>query len=165
MCLETRKIEVKLISIEDFTINKNILIDLLEDNLKINFPNINNLTEFAVSGYDDMIRFKRDNSAILIGAFKGETIIGLLWAHKRNMLGEKRIHIGHIVVNSAVRSDGIGSKLLNYLENISRHENINKIELMTTIENENTMAFYKSKGYSTVRVQLEKEVGEIDDNR
>ena len=76
------------------------------------------------------------------------------------MLGEKRIHIGHIIVNPAVRSSGIGSKLLNYLENLSSQEGIGKIELMTTIENENTMKFYKLNGYSTVRVQLEKKIGE-----
>ncbi|MBS4030271.1 MAG: GNAT family N-acetyltransferase [Clostridiales bacterium] len=165
MCLGSRKIEIRLISETDLIRNKNILIHLLEDNLKNNFPNINNLTKFVVSGYEDMVRFKQNNSAILIGAFEEETIIGFLWAYKRDVLGEKRMHVGHIVVNSAVRSCGIGLKLLKKLEYLSRQECIKKLELMTTVKNESTIKFYTSYGFSIVRVQLEKELGETDDNR
>jgi ribosomal protein S18 acetylase RimI-like enzyme len=164
MDLKNRKIEVRLISVEDLIKNKNFLIALLKDNLKINFPNTSNLTKYAINSYDDMLRFKKGNSAILIGAFDKEKIIGFLWAYTREILGEKRVHIGHIVVNSEVRSGGIGSKLLECLEDYSFHENIKKIDLMTTFENEKTMNFYKAKGYSMVRVQLEKELGDIDDN-
>ncbi|MDF0727056.1 GNAT family N-acetyltransferase [Cytobacillus sp. S13-E01] len=164
MDLENRKIEVRLISVEDLVENKIFLINLLEDNLKINFPNMSNLTEYAINGYDDMLRFKKDNSAILIGAFDKEKIIGFLWAYTREILSERRIHIGHIVVNSEVRSGGIGSKLLKCLEDYSIRVNIKKIDLMTTLENEKTMKFYKENGYSIVRVQLEKELGDIDDN-
>jgi ribosomal protein S18 acetylase RimI-like enzyme len=164
MDLESRKIEVRLISVEDLIENKSFLIDLLEDNLKINFPNMSNLTKYAINAYDDMLRFKKGNSAILIGAFDKEKIIGFLWAYTREILGERRIHIGHIVVNSEVRSGGIGSKLLKCLEDYSIYENIKKIDLMTTFENEKTMKFYKAKGYSIVRVQLEKELGDIDEN-
>lgn len=164
MYLENRNIEVRLISVEDLIGNKDFLIDLLEDNLKINFPGMNNLTQYAINGYDDMLRFKKDDSAILIGAFNKERIIGFLWAYTREILGERRIHIGHIVVSSEVRSGGIGSKLLKLLEDYSIRENIKKIDLMTTFENEKTMEFYKAKGYSIVRVQLEKKLGDIDDN-
>lgn len=164
MDLENRKIEVRLISVEELIENKNFMIDLLEDNLKINFPNMSNLTKYALNGYDDMLRFKRDNSAILIGAFDNERIIGFIWAYTREILGERRIHIGHIVVSSEVRSGGIGSKLLKCLEDYSIRENIKKIDLMTTFENEKTMKFYKANGFSIVRVQLEKELGDIDDN-
>ena len=54
MRLVGSEIEVRLISEVDLTRNKDVLIDLLEDNFKINFPNINNLTRFAESGYDDI---------------------------------------------------------------------------------------------------------------
>jgi ribosomal protein S18 acetylase RimI-like enzyme len=165
MDLENRKIEVRLISVEDLIENKNFMIDLLEDNLNINFPNMSNLSKYAINGYNDMLRFKKDNSAILIGAFDNdEKIIGFIWAYTREILGERRVHIGHIVVNSEVRSGGIGSKLLKCLEDYSIRENIKKIDLMTTFENEKTMKFYKANGFSIVRVQLEKELGDIDDN-
>lgn len=164
MDLENRKIEVGFINEEELIGNKEDLIELLEDNLKINLPNMDNLTKYAVDSYDDMLRFKKNDSAILIGAFDNEKIIGFLWAHKREFLGDSRVHIGHIVVNSKVRSGGIGTKLLKYLEDYSIRENIKKIDLMATLANENTMKFYKANGFSIVRVQLEKELGDIDGN-
>jgi ribosomal protein S18 acetylase RimI-like enzyme len=161
---ENREIEVRLISEEDLINNKEYLIDLLEDNLKINFPNSGDLSKYAIDSYDDMLRFKKDDSAILIGALEKEKIIGILWAYTREIFGERRIHIGHIVVSSEVRAEGIGSKLLKCLEDYSIRENIKKIDLMTTFENEKTMKFYKAKGFSIVRVQLEKDLGDMDDN-
>jgi ribosomal protein S18 acetylase RimI-like enzyme len=158
------KIEVRLISEENLINNKKYLIDLLEDNLKINFPDLTNLTKYAMNGYDDMLRFKKDDSAILIGAFDKEKVIGFIWAYKREIFGERRIHIGHIVVSSEVRAGGIGSKLVKCLEDYSIHNNIKKIDLMTTLENEKTLKFYKAKGFSMVRVQFEKELGDINDN-
>lgn len=165
MCLACKNVKIRYITEKDLIRYEDEIIELIEDNLNINFPNINKLTEFAISGYKDMIRFKRDNSAILIGAFEEDMIIGFLWAYVRNILGEIRIHIDHIIVDSKARSKGIGTKLLNNLENLSREKGIKKIELMTTLENESTMKFYNSKGFSTVRVQLEKKLGEIDVNR
>lgn len=158
MVLKNMKIDVRFINEEDLNRDKENLIELLEDNIKINLPNIINFTKYAIENYEDMLRFKKNDSAILIGAFYNEKIVGFIWAHKREVYGDSRLHIGHIVVNSKVRSGGIGTKLLNYLENYSIRENIKKIDLMATLANENTMKFYKANGFSIVRVQLEKEL-------
>ncbi|OCA84602.1 GNAT family N-acetyltransferase [Bacillus sp. FJAT-27986] len=164
MYLETRKIEVRLISEEDLNKNRESLIDLLEENFKINFPSMSNLTKDAINTFNDMLRFKKDDSAVLIGAFENEKIIGFLWAYTREILSDRRMHIGHIVVNSEVRSGGIGSRLLKYLEEYSIGVNIKRIDLMTTFENEKTLKFYEANGYSIIRVQLEKELGDCNDN-
>jgi ribosomal protein S18 acetylase RimI-like enzyme len=156
-------IEIRFILNEDLIINKSILLYLLEENLRINFPNIKNLTELAKRGYENILRFQSDGSAILIGAFKGETIIGFLWAYQREVLGEQRLHIDHIIVDSKDRSCGIGTRLLNTLEGIANEKGLKKIELMTTVANEKTMKFYNLNGFVTVRVQLEKELGEPHD--
>jgi len=105
-----------------------------------------------------MLRFLNDGSAILIGAFKGAAIVGFLWAYRREVFGEQRLHVGHIIVSSMERSGGIGTRLLNSLEVIAGEKGIRKLELMTTAANEKTMKFYKSNGFVTVRVQLEKEL-------
>lgn len=166
MRLECMDLEIKEISEDDLFANKNAIIDLLEDNFKINFPDIGNLTESAINGYEDMVRFKKDKSAILFGAFKGKEIKAFLWAYKRVVFKEMRIHISHIVVHSSLRSCGIGSRLLMELDNLCSKEGIKKIELVTSLDNKNAIKFYKSKGFSEVRVQLEKNLGEnINDNR
>jgi len=158
-------IEIKLISELDLEKNKQNLIELLVENYNINFPNRNDLREYALNNYKDMVRFKKDNSAILIGAFDDWRIVGFIWAYEREFLGEKRIHLGHIIVNSSIRAKGVGSSLLDKLEIITQQKEIYKIELMTSVDNENTMKFYKSKGFNIVRAQLEKKLGESDDNR
>lgn len=156
--LTDKTIEIRLISEEDLIRNECVLIGLLEDNMRINFSAVNDFAELVNSGYNNMLRFQSDGSAILIGAFKGVSILGFLWAYRREVLGEQRLHIGHIIVNSMVRSGGIGTRLLDTLEGIANEKGIKKLELMTTVQNEKTMHFYKSNGFVTVRVQLEKEL-------
>lgn len=151
-------IQIRLISKEDLIRNESVLKGLLEDNLRINFPVVDDLAQFINSGYDNMICFEHDGSAILIGAFKGMTIIGFLWAYQREVLGEQRLHIGHIVVDLKARTSGVGTGLLKALESIANEKGIKRIELMTTLENSKAMNFYKSNGFMTVRVQLEKEL-------
>jgi len=153
-----KSIEIRLISEDDLIRNKNVLINLLEDNIRINFPETGDLAELVNSSYNDMLRFLNDGSAILIGAFKGAAIVGFLWAYRREVFGEQRLHVGHIIVSSMERSGGIGTRLLNSLEVIAGEKGIRKLELMTTAANEKTMKFYKSNGFVTVRVQLEKEL-------
>ncbi len=154
-----KTIEIRLISEDDLISNESVFIGFLEDNFRINFPDIDDLAKLANIGYNNMLGFKRDGSAILIGAFEGMAIIGFLWAYTRELLGEQRLHIAHIIVDSKTRSGGIGTRLMNRLEGIANEKGIKKFELMTTLENEKTMKFYKSNGFVTVRVQLEKELG------
>jgi len=158
MHLECRELEIKYISEDELKENKYSIIELLEDNLLINFPNVTTADELAIAKYDDIVSFKKDNSAILIGAFKEKKIMAFLWAYVRNVLGEERIHINHIIVKSGSRNTGIGSRLLKKLEEFSEQEGIKKLELITTLDNENTIEFYKSKGFTKTRVQLEKDL-------
>jgi ribosomal protein S18 acetylase RimI-like enzyme len=151
-------IQIRLISKEDLIRNESVLKGLLEDNLRINFPVVDDLAQFIHSRYNNMICFEHDGSAILIGAFKGMTIVGFLWAYQKEVLGEQRLHIGQIVVDLDARLSGIGTRLLKALESIANEKSIKRIELMTTIENSKAMNFYKSNDFAIVRVQLEKEL-------
>lgn len=132
---------------------------LLEDNMRINLPGVEDPAEFARIGYDDMVRFHQDGSALLVGAFEEPALLGLLWAYRRDVLGERRIHIGHLIVESTARSSGIGARLLRRLEGIATAEGIKALELMTTIANEKAIGFYEANGFVTARVQLEKRLG------
>lgn len=154
----TSEIEIKMIIGVDLEKNRDILIELLNENNRINFPDRSDLEKFAINNYQDMVRFNKDNSAILIGAYLNGTIVGFIWAYRRDFFGEKRIHVGHIVVDSKMRGRGLGTKLMDSLEKLSIQEEIFKIDLMTTFTNETTMNFYKAKDFSITRVQLEKKL-------
>jgi ribosomal protein S18 acetylase RimI-like enzyme len=132
---------------------------LLEDNMRINLPGVEDPAELAGIGYDDMVRFHQDGSAVLIGAFEESVVVGLLWAYRRDVLGERRIHIGHVIVESTARSNGIGARLLRRLEDVATAEGIKSLELMTTIANEKAIGFYEANGFVAARVQLEKKLG------
>ncbi|HZK55301.1 MAG TPA: GNAT family N-acetyltransferase [Desulfosporosinus sp.] len=150
--------EIRLVLEHDLIKNEDILKKLIKENLKMNFKSINSLAEPAVNGYNNMIRFIRDGSAIIIGAFENSDLIGFLWAYSRDFLGEQRLFITQIIVGSNARSSGIGKQLLYTLEGIAQEMNIKKIELMATVENEGAIKFYKKNGFTEERIQFEKEL-------
>lgn len=85
-------------------------------------------------------------------------MLGFLWAYEREVFGEKRLHLDHLIVDANVRATGIGSKLIEKLYDIALVRNVSKIELMATMSNENAVNFYRKHGYDIKRVQMEIEV-------
>ena len=160
MIVKDKEVMIKLIVIDEFLHNKKVLIDMLRENLEINFPDRRNFEGYAEDSYEKMKAYLLSAEAILIGAFEEDKLIGFLWAYEKEIIGEKSIHIGHIVVMKNVRSSGIGTKLISFLEVLAVNKDIHKIDLITTLQNKKTVEFYKARGYSEVRVQFEKEIGE-----
>jgi ribosomal protein S18 acetylase RimI-like enzyme len=150
---------------EDLQKNPDEITRLLYESYRLNFPGKGGLHEFAESRYKDMIRFCKDGSAMLIGAFVDRKIIGFLWAYKRSFLGETRLHISEIAVDSAYRGQGVGTKLLDCIERIAFDEGIQTMELMATKENENVIRFYEKQGFYVTRLQFEKKVKDRGENR
>lgn len=149
---------VRDLSESDLIAGKKEIVSLLRENLSTNFRNAADMADYAISYYEDMIRYYKDRSAMLFGAFD-DKLIGLLWAYRREFLGERRIHISQIIVNRDYRHCGIGTALLDKLEAYALKEGIRFIELMATLDNATAMNFYKGRGFAAVRVQLEKELG------
>lgn len=160
-----KDIIVRLVNDIDLENNSNEFIELLNENYCINFPHRDNLSDFVDVNFYDMRKFNRDGSALIIGSFIDEKIIGFLWAYKRIFLGESKLHISHVVVNSEFRGFGIGTSMINQLEKLALEKDIKVIELLTTSENTNTIQFYKNYGFNVTRLQLEKNLGEINDNK
>ncbi|MDO9556280.1 MAG: GNAT family N-acetyltransferase [Coriobacteriia bacterium] len=152
------EVEVRRITEADIVRNETVLSDLLADNFESNMPFVENPVQLAGTEYDRMLGYQRDGSAILIGAFDEMDIVGFVWAYRREVLGQPRLHVGHIVVDSRTRSRGVGAALLKALEEMARAEGIPRLELMASVDNERTIRFYESNGFATVRVQLEKEM-------
>lgn len=155
---------IRLITEQDLIDNKNEILEMLNENYRINFPHRGDLSVFANTNYSDMKKFSEDGLAIILGAFMNGKTIGFLWAYKRIFLGEPRIHISHVVVNSRYRGNGIGTKMMALVERLALQEDINIIELITTSENLQTIQFYENCGLNITRVQFEKNLGEKNDN-
>ena len=149
--------EIRELTEKDLTDYQSDIIRYICDNLIINLPFISEIEKLAEEKYLDIVRFKKDGSAILYGVFEGK-MLGFLWAYEREVFGEKRLHLDHLIVDANVRATGIGSKLIEKLYDIALVRNVSKIELMATMSNENAVNFYRKHGYDIKRVQMEIEV-------
>ena len=149
--------EIRELTEKDLTDYQSDIIGYICDNLMINLPFISEIEKLAEEKYLDIVRFKKVGSAILYGVFEGK-MLGFLWAYEREVFGEKRLHLDHLIVDANVRATGIGSKLIEKLYDIALVRNVSKIELMATMSNENAVNFYRKHGYDIKRVQMEIEV-------
>lgn len=149
--------EIRELTEKDLTDYQSDIIGYICDNFMINLPFISEIEKLAEEKYLDIVRFKKDGSAILYGVFEGK-MLGFLWAYEREVFGEKRLHLDHLIVDANVRATGIGSKLIEKLYDIALVRNVSKIELMATMSNENAVNFYRKHGYDIKRVQMEIEV-------
>lgn len=164
MKISNKDIIIRLVSDVDLEENEKEFIDMIKENYNINFPEIDNLYELSLKNYDDMKKYNKNGSALIIGAFIGSRVIGFLWAYNRSFLGEQRLHISHVVVSPKYRSQGIGTKIIGFIKKLAIEKNILTIELLTTSENVNAIQFYKNHGFKVTRLQLEKSLGDEHEN-
>ncbi|MGD9678852.1 MAG: GNAT family N-acetyltransferase [Vulcanibacillus sp.] len=142
----------------DLEKNKIRIVNLLIDNYKINFPDRPYQKKLSLTNYNEMNYYLQNKSALIFAAFDEKNLIGFLWAYKKKLLGETRVHVDHIIIENKSRGKGIGGELMRSIEEYSKKMKIGKIELMTSVENKKSINFYKSKGYSTERVLMTKEI-------
>ena len=153
--------EIRELTTEDVQSYQKKITELICENFMINFPFICGADQMAEEKYLDVVRFKEDGSAVLYGAFE-KTIIGFLWAYEREVLGEKRLHLTNLIVDSNVRVKGIGRALIEKLHDAALERKVRKIELWATMSNENAVSFYRKCGYDIRRIQMEVEIGGDD---
>lgn len=129
----------------------NMLNKTLEDNLTQNFPE--NLAEEYVN---KMPSYIEDGSAIIIGAFDEDKIIGFLWGYEVDIFGEKRIHNAENHVIEEYRGRGIARTMLECLEDEARKRGVFILEAMCTASNESAYGYHIDNGYEVERVKFRK---------
>ena len=65
------------------------------------------------------------------------------------------INISHIVVDKEYRNHGIGTKLINFVEEYSKNKNINTVSLEVSENNFTAKTLYEKLGYQTRRIRKE----------
>ncbi|WP_342539533.1 GNAT family N-acetyltransferase [Heyndrickxia sp. FSL K6-6286] len=60
-----------------------------------------------------------------------------------------------ISLDSLVENKGIGSKLIQEVENIAKKNNVSKIKLVTTNDNVHALAFYQKRGYQLAELLVD----------
>lgn len=108
--------------------------------------------------YNNIVKYLIDGSAIVIGAFDKDNLIGLHWAYETNVLNERRLHSSFDIVNEKYRGQGIGTAMFKMLEKICIERNIHIIEAMVTCANEVAMKYHEKNGFTIERVKVSKHI-------
>lgn len=149
--------KIRRLKLEDADKYKEELINLLEDNLNINLPSNANNKARAVELWKNLKKFLENNTAIAIGSFQNDKILGFLWAYERGDF-EKELFITQLVVTQKERNQGLGKKLMNNFIKIAEEMKIKKITLIATADNEQAVTYYKKCGFYVERVCLRKDL-------
>lgn len=144
--------EIRKIKVFDVEENEIILKKLLKEMLELKFHKCEEKIEDV---YKNMKIFIKDGSAILLGAFEENKIIGFIWAYE---IREKTYHINYFAVDENKRSLGIGQKLLDKLYEIAKENNIENIELLVEANNIKAIKKYKSNEFQEKYIKMEKKL-------
>lgn len=122
--------EIKRLNVED--------IDEVKD-MFYNFRSKN-------TTHEKIERFLENNNNYLIACLENEKVIGFVLAYKLQRYDEKNdmIYIHEVGVLEEYRRLGIGKKLMEYVKDICKEENLSKIFLITNKSNIPAVSLYES---------------------
>ena len=101
-----------------------------------------------------MAKYIDDGSAIITGAICNDKLIGLLWAYKLNIFGEKRLHIDMVGVENCYRGQHVAKRMMDEQINQARKHDIKVLEAMVTKKNDNSCKWFRSMGFVDERIKM-----------
>ena len=147
---------VRHLSIDELIKYRSEISSMLKEVYCINLPHSNITDEQIQNMIADLCKYLEDGSAVLLGVFDKESLCGFLWAYRRYVGNQKRMHLNHIAIKASSRGLGMGKMLIIELEAFCQKEGFDAIELMASISNKEAMGLYKNKGFEIERVQFFK---------
>lgn len=95
----------------------------------------------AYLGDDEKLKRALENSPFLLGAFDGETLVGLIRCVGD---GEHIVYVQDLIVREAHRRKGVGRKLMHRA--MAQYAHVRMFTLITDAADETANAFYRSLG-------------------
>jgi len=149
--------EIRKVEIQDIKNNEKELKILFKEMLELKFGKCESKIEEV---YKNMEKFIEDGSAIIIGAFEDNRILGFIWCYE---IRKKTYHINYFAVDENYRSLGIGQKLLDQLYEIAKENKIELLELLVEASNSKAIKKYKNNEFTEKYIKMEKQIGECND--
>lgn len=149
------QIQIKTETHKYFKKNRQLVIELIKESMKISFPNDVITGKKIDNRYEKMIHHLENGSGKVIVVEDGNILLGYLWYFTIN---KNRIHINQIVINEKNRGQGLGSKLLEKLYQEAKSNRISEIELNVTKANEMAVAFYEKEKFEVERILLKRDI-------
>ena len=114
-------------------------------------------TDEALSQYIlDMFEFK---NYTCFGLFQDNELIGIssAWTTVRFYSG-KQLELDNVIIDTEIRSSGIGKTFLSLIENWAKDKSFKTIELNTYVQNSRSHKFYFNLGYSILGFHFQKHI-------
>lgn len=103
--------------------------------------------------FDDVFFAEWLENPVAFGAFENERLIGFVEGATETW--NNRFRISNVCVfDDSKRGGGIGTALIEKIENIAKSLNVRMIVLETQTCNENAIAFYKKNGFDVIGFDL-----------
>ena len=150
------------VSHDDFSLWKDQIGILLNCSVQKNFPDAEVDESYGKNKCDEVDHYLIDGSAIVFAAVEGETLAGWVWCHKINRPEGLRIHIAEIAVADKWYRQGIGSLLLEKVEDYAIENGYRVIDLLVTAGNTSAVNFYKKANYKPERFLMKKKLEKQD---
>lgn len=154
--LVNHEVIIKRLIIDDIYSQKETLVSLLQMVLNENHKMVSEADTFHY--YENMLRFTKDETAIILGAFDKEMLCGFHWCYERNEFGERRLHSCFIAIEKEYQNQNIGSRFYQAMCETAKKMGIDTIEAMCTFKNLVTMEFHEKNGFEVERVKLIKKI-------
>lgn len=88
---------------------------------------------------------------VIYVALKNEKVIGFITI-KINGVGNVGAYVRMIAVNREYRGTGVGTVLVEYIQNLAKQNGKNNIFLICSVENSNAKRFYERVGFKQVGI-------------
>ncbi len=120
-------------------------------------------TSFSFSDADskivELIEHVGNNSAVVFGCVDDkDKLVGFIWAYSVVFREENRMYVSVVQIDNAFRGRGLGTKLLNEVENEARKASLPALYIHTEANNQGAIKLYEREGYVMERVQLRKQL-------
>lgn len=150
-------IEIKEIDYRDVVKYEEELKRFLYMNIYENYPetDVENMVNLF---YSNMCKYAEDGSAVLLGAFDGEAMVGFHWGHETIFLGKRRMHSYINGIDKAYRGQHIGSDFFRKLEEISRDRGIHEIEAFCKEANQVAVNYHLHNGFKIESYRVVKKI-------
>ena len=112
------------------------------------------MSKNADFGFDDYAKKIAEHGIAVVLKAEGN-IVGLALFYANNK-DTKAAFLSDLVVDNSYQGMGLGRKLMNEFENVSRENGMEKATLTCSIQNENALGFYNKLGYYKAETQGEK---------
>lgn len=129
---------------------------LFNSSVRINFPDADVGEAYGKEKCDELDGFLQDGTAVVFVAIDGRQLAGWVWCHKIHRLDGNRIHIAEIAVDENWHRRGIGSRLLEKVEQYAAENGYQAIDLLVTASNMSAVKFYENASFEIERSLMKK---------